>query len=136
MCITCTSTRVEIAACQIHTVGILPSKEIAANMNAAADLAGGHLKEHQWCTICPQLATHKCTKKQGDGCSGCGLKMCDDCASWLVKDFKGDLEELIERLIAANIEYSAEEETFNVRPDATFLLSRGELLTRLPGLLN
>ena len=135
MCISCTTIRVDVAICQTHTVGVLPPSEIATNISAATKLAGGELTggevESQWCAVCPQYATHRCTKKQGDGRNGCGLKLCDDCASWLVKDHKGDLTEFIERLIVTTVKHTGEEESAGIRPDAVFFLPRGEMLDRL-----
>ena len=135
MCVSCTSARIDIAACQIHTVGVLPPNEIAANTSAALKLVDGndvgHETESHWCAVCPEPATHKCIKEHGDGRNGCGLKLCDDCASWLVNDHKGDLVGLIEHLTATIAKYTGEEETLGVRPDAVFFLPRGEMLTRL-----
>lgn len=135
MCVSCTSARIDIAACQIHHVDALPPHEIAGNMSAALKLVRGDLlgyeTESHWCSVCPEPATHTCTKEHGDGRIGCGLKLCDDCAFWLVNDHKGDLASFIETLIAATAGFNGKEETVGVRPDAIFLLSRGEMVATL-----
>lgn len=136
MCSACTSKRVDILCCPDHTLELLPDNEYDANRGAALRLERNELtgaeNESQWCSVCPEPARYKCNKSDGDNHDGCGLKLCQDCAEWFLMEHNGNLEELIEFLIAVSVKTKGEEWA-GVRPDAVFLLHRGEMATRLKG---
>ena len=122
--------------CSSHTFEPLPANEYQANRDASRRLRRqqlvGNEKESQWCSVCPNPARYKCNTSDGDNRDGCGLKLCDDCASWCVVHHNSDLEAYIVFLIAKMVEANGEE-WVGVRPDAVFLLHRGEMAMRLKG---
>ena len=136
MCVACTSKRVKIICCPGHTIEPLPANEYQANHDAGLRLQlqqlVGNEKESQWCAVCPEPASYKCNKSHGDNRDGCGLKLCDECARWCVMEHNSDLEAYIVFLIAKMVKAKGEE-WVGVRPDAVFLLDRGEMAMRLKG---
>lgn len=147
MCDECTFERLGIAACLEHDVqDIKPIDSMDVNtfdfgcvdnylmpgMPATAPFA--------WCSICQNPAFHACHKQIDTGSArldgpqgaelqeGCGLRLCEDCATSLIHESGGDLEALVEGI------RSIYKEEANLRADVDLILPGGELVRRIGGL--
>lgn len=142
MCEFCTTDRLRITACKNHDMqlihGMNPEKfdydsVIEWMMPGMASLA-----PFAWCSICPSPGFYCCSTKpdidmdgQGEDLylgdqKGCGLLLCESCAFSLINEHEGNLDKLIDSL-----ENDGGEGGFQIRADASFLHSDGELLRRM-----
>ncbi|KAE8448830.1 hypothetical protein EG329_008832 [Mollisiaceae sp. DMI_Dod_QoI] len=186
MCVTCTTHRIKIMSCIMHQVRKLRTerewsvkhgakeKEIdgkvfddiewdkATRAVHAGDLEGGKLiMDAKWCSICPNLATSKCCRRQpvlndnGEEVieDGCGLLLCDACVKLMEKIIDGLFFNLFSNRVPklANTSRKGGVRTNpqildalirvivsqsyrfpdGVRADASFLTEGGELMVRL-----
>ena len=136
MCEACTLDRLMVVGCRRHELQPLDDAGVEA-------LGNGEWMEYlvpekagetpfEWCHVCPNPANFRCHTKdgtitygRGDGeDEGCGLRLCDSCATTLVHECDGDLEKMIRKV-------RDEEGELGVRADVEFLLSEGELFRQI-----
>lgn len=133
MCTKCTLARLTIAACTSHEVepieGVNPDAFTVSSFQHYLVRGMTDFAPFEWCCICPAPASYQCSKPHDPDmlCSdpryGCGLLLCERCASFLVGKFRGVLERLIDHL---KLQYGESV----LRADAEFLHPKGELLRR------
>ena len=139
MCTECTMNRLEIAACLAHNIEDL--SEIKRASNDTSDvmkyLMPGMAASAPfiWCSVCPGTALYTCCKPvspdvQGllgrkDSKSGCGLKLCKDCAEALVYDAGGDLDALVQSI------EQEDPDGVSLRADVDLILRGGEVVRRM-----
>lgn len=133
MCIKCTLARLAVAACTSHQIepieGVNPDAFTVSSYQGYLVPGMTGFAPFEWCCICPAPASYRCLKPQEPDmlCShpkdGCGLLLCERCASFLVGKFGGVLERLIDQLKLQDGESV-------LRADAEFLHPRGELWRR------
>lgn len=142
MCEFCTTDRLKIAACKNHEIQLIEGMD-PVNFDYTAVMEWmmpgmASLAPFAWCSICPSPAFFCCSTKPdidmdgqeddlylGDQ-KGCGLLLCETCAVALVSEHEGKLDQLIDSL-----ESDGGDGDFEIRADASFLHSNGELLRRM-----
>ena len=141
MCYKCTASRLFIAGCEGHDIqpieGVDPKsfdydevlEWLTPGMTSAAPF--------RWCSVCPSPACFACKKPgmagmclegeeaAGNGPSGCGLLLCENCAVSILEEPDSGLDGLISGLGDAG--------PLGIRADADFLSSDGYLLRRIYG---
>lgn len=142
MCEFCTTDRLKITACKNHDMqlieGMDPEKFDYGSVMEWMMPGMASLAPFAWCSICPSPAFFCCSTKPdidvdgqeedlylGDQ-KGCGLLLCESCAFSLINEHEGKLDKLIDSL-----EHDRGDGGFQVRADANFLHSDGELLRRM-----
>ena len=139
MCPQCTLTRLEIAACGEHQLTMLDG-EIFEPERVFGFLLPGMASQapFDWCSVCPSAAVYGCTKstdldvlaasndESNVGISGCGLRLCEFCASKLVREYSGSLTTMI-----TDLEDEVGMDALSLRADANFLRSDGHLFSRI-----
>ena len=142
MCEFCTTDRLKITACKNHDMqliqGMDPEKFDYGSVMEWMMPGMASLAPFAWCSICPSPAFFCCSTKSDiemDGQAedlylgdqkGCGLLLCESCATSLVNEHEGKLDKLMDSL-----ENDGGDGGFQIRADANFLHSDGELLRRM-----
>ena len=142
MCAFCTTDRLKITACQKHEMQLIEGMDPETfDYQAVTEwmMPGmASLAPFAWCSICPSPAFFCCSTKPDidmDGQEvnlylgeqkGCGLLLCEACATNLVNEHEGKLEDLIDGLGNGGGDGG-----FGIRADANFLHPEGELLRRM-----
>lgn len=134
MCEKCTLARLKIAACTSHEVepieGVNPDAFTVSSFRHYLVPGMTEFALFDWCCICPTPASFHCLKPQepemlfSNTTDGCGLLLCERCASLLVGRYGGVLERLIDGL---KLQYGES----GLRADAEFLHPKGEILRRI-----
>ncbi|KAJ9649399.1 hypothetical protein H2201_004938 [Coniosporium apollinis] len=113
ICSSCTFERVQILVCSAHKMQELEDAAHDEDLLAQyARLTSGRVSpKDRWCHICPTPASYGCYAPQDDDAEaaepesvGCGLLMCEGCATRLNLEHEGDLKAF---LTAIEIEESA-----------------------------
>lgn len=148
MCVICTFQRLKMIACHSHLmmplqntdINILDMVKLEQSFGALMqhDESGGRLaKETIWCSICITPAEYSCCV--GSTGVGCGLNLCQGCNDLLTRLTNGTstgldkikiLDVLINLWKEDQWKMNDESEKGDLRADAEFLLSTGELFTR------
>ncbi|MCJ1418178.1 hypothetical protein MMC32_004524 [Xylographa parallela] len=136
MCGMCTCERLRITACMTHELEQIQDADLdAIGSDTVLEWMTPGMSNSapfEWCSLCPRAANFACCSpvivEDGDdkGESGCGLKLCHDCACNLISEHEGNLTKLITAM--------EEDETltiFDMRADINFLRSDGHLLSRI-----
>jgi len=112
VCPNCTMVRMKIMVCDQHALrrisGVDDKKE---DLNEAMNrLVDENDASDMWCSVCCNLATQECCLEQQveDG-EGCGLALCDECASDL-RTCEGSLEPMLQQLKEGSRELRADYE--------------------------
>ncbi|MCJ1317691.1 hypothetical protein MMC15_003017 [Xylographa vitiligo] len=136
MCGMCTCERLRITACTTHELEQIQDADLdAINPDTVMEWMTPGLSDSapfEWCSLCPRAANFACcspaTVEDGadKGESGCGLKLCHDCACNLITEHEGNLTKLI-----AAMEEDNDITIFEMRADINFLRSDGHLLSRM-----
>ncbi|KAL9025237.1 MAG: hypothetical protein Q9196_005906 [Gyalolechia fulgens] len=139
MCVSCTLDRFSILACEQHELRALPGTVDPRTLDLVTVMhflvpGMAERAEWDWCCVCPSPASYGCCRPHEEGMgdermgneSGCGLRLCEECAVALVAECRDDLEELVKKKTK-----EGKEDEFAVRADAEFLTRGGELLTRV-----
>ena len=136
MCGMCTCERLRITACTTHELEQIQDADLdAINPDTVMEWMTPGLSDSapfEWCSLCPRAANFACcspaTVEDGadKGESGCGLKLCHDCACNLITEHEGNLTKLITAMEEDN-----DITIFEMRADINFLRSDGHLLSRM-----
>ena len=130
-----------IAACGTHVLEPIPETDFATfDFGILTDyMMPGKANQapFDWCMVCPLPAFFRCAKQTemegmdvgGDETKGCGLLLCETCASILTVELGGSLAALISKL---KVERAGD--GFGFRADAEYLHPQGELLRRMAAL--
>ena len=136
MCETCTCERLRITACTSHELEQIQDMDPdAIEPDAVMEWMSPGMSgsaPFEWCNLCPRPASFACSSLVGvengtdNGESGCGLKLCHDCACNLIGEHEGNLTKLIMAM-----EEDENLTIFEMRADINFLRSDGHLLSRI-----
>lgn len=143
MCIQCTNARLQIIVC--------PNHELRSSANQDFGIAGAELTNaepgsedmkyqlQRWCSMCFSVAAWGCAKFQpsllGDEeaeVEGCGLRLCDKCASTLRDEYDWNLEDMADEMARWPKTSDRDEQTGELeqkpRADVGFLRDGGLLM--------
>lgn len=134
LCTECTTSRLSIIMCGGHQMTPISDTKytVRDEERALNSLLDGNLEEismGDFCSICPSLATLRCTGDQEDGPKGCGLRLCDRCTATLVGRYDGSLGGMLAHEEGTAAEGEGDGEGF--RADAELLRSDGVLVRYL-----
>jgi len=127
MCISCTMHRMSIIMCSAHEMTPVPDcGEGTPDKNEAlSQLISGQVESSvQWCAICPSPATYGCSAPVEDGCTGCGLLLCEPCMLTMVGSHDGNLQGMLLELK----DEPSEDRIFGLRADYDLLRQDGLLM--------
>ncbi|MCJ1384031.1 hypothetical protein MMC17_007146 [Xylographa soralifera] len=136
MCGMCTCERLRITACTSHDLEQIEDADLdVVDPDTVMEWMTPGMSDSapfEWCSLCPRPAKFACCSpvRVEDGAdkgeSGCGLKLCHDCACNLVSEHEGNLTKLITAM-----EEDDNLTIFEMRADINFLRSDGHLLSRI-----
>lgn len=100
LCMSCTTSRMQILMCQKHAIGPLEPSPTMDIMPALTRLIHNEppSEDDIWCSICPSPAHYTCCAKTVQGVKGCGLKVCATCAVKLQTTHEGKLGTMLKYL--------------------------------------
>ncbi len=150
MCHGCTTNRMRILVCKAHEIeaiqGVDPDRSDYESYLDWLEPGKASSAPFTWCSVCPAPALYKCgtfddSVNETEGAPslvthGCGLYLCEPCATTLVGQYDCQLEGLIDKL---GIDMEKTEGIFElraVRADADFIHPKGELARRWPYLVD
>ena len=136
MCGLCTCARLNITACTAHDLEKIQNADLeTVDIDTVMEWMVPGVCDSapfEWCCLCPRPAEFACcsharmVSKIRGGESGCGLKLCHNCAYSLLNEHAGNLTRLI-----TTMEEDKSLTSFEVRADINFLRSDGHLLNRI-----
>jgi len=127
MCISCTMQRMSTIMCLAHEMTPASNHgEGPVDKNEAlSQLLSGQMESSiQWCAICPTPATYGCSAPVEDGCTGCGLLLCETCMPAMVGSHDGDLQGMLGDLK----DQPSEDRIIGLRADYDLLRQDGLLM--------
>jgi len=129
MCSGCTFERLQILLCNAHNMQELPNAAVHDEGALVAQYdrltKGRPSPADKWCHICPTPASYACCALQDEADEenaevaepesvGCGLLMCEGCATSLNSEYEGDLKAFLTAM-------ETEERELGLRADCGFL---------------
>lgn len=146
MCDECTFERLAIAACLRHEAQDIKPIDGMGIDSFDFDCIYDYLMPgmattapFSWCSVCPNPAFFACCKQFNLGVTetdeiedaekqhGCGLRLCEACATCLIHESGGNLEALVHNIQERSGERLA------LRADVDLILPGGELVRRIGG---
>lgn len=127
LCEDCTTNRILIMTCLNHVLEntLIGNKPTMEQMLQRL-MEDRCLKSDPWCTLCPNMANYSCiaNKVSTLHTKGCGMRLCDQCATGLTERFAGSLQDFIKKTERG----VSDSRRLGLRADIELLSVDGELL--------